>query len=150
MKFLLLAAHLMLVSCASRTSTYVYYEDPNFATYIRSFEREFGVKVEVPSAFGVLTEDRVGGCYYTGIANSRANNIVIDRKAWREYNEGGREQLIYHELGHCVLGLDHDDTVGEISGIIFPISIMNSYVFGNHWLYVQEREHYINDLRSRL
>ena len=90
----------MLISCAHRTSTYIYYEDPNFATYIRRFERELGIKVEVPSALGTLTEDRAGTCYYTGIANSRANNIVIDRKAWNEYNEGGKEQLIYHEFDH--------------------------------------------------
>jgi hypothetical protein len=37
--------------------------------------------------------------------------IVIKRQYWDNASYWDRRELAFHELGHCLLGLNHDDTV---------------------------------------
>ena len=42
-----------------------------------------------------------------GVCFPQKKLIEIDSVAWKKSNEFDKEQLIYHELGHCVLGREH-------------------------------------------
>lgn len=45
----------------------------------------------------------------TGTCTLPSNVIGIDSLAWKQITEFGKKQLIYHELGHCILGRIHDN-----------------------------------------
>jgi hypothetical protein len=53
--------------------------------------------------FGKLSDDNIGVCTY--YVNRR--EILIDNNYWRMSNLEIRKQLIFHELTHCILGIDH-------------------------------------------
>lgn len=52
------------------------------------------------------------------------------------------EQVMYHELGHCILGLNHNDTTGVNN---WPQSIMNTYHFSGS-LYYNYKNDYLMQL----
>ena len=45
--------------------------------------------------------------------NSKYRQITIDLEYWNSADINTRLALIYHELGHCDLDLDHDDTLKD-------------------------------------
>jgi hypothetical protein len=55
---------------------------------------------------------------------------VIIKKSWWDANNNHnyRESLIFHELGHCVLGRDHLDDTAANTEDSFKISMMNSVI----------------------
>lgn len=54
--------------------------------------------------------------------------ILINASYWNELDEFQRELLVYHELGHCVLRLSHDESIATIAGESVPASIMHPHV----------------------
>ena len=65
-------------------------------------------------------------------------------------SEERRQELIFHELGHCELNLDHDETYNETDNC--PTSIMNPFVFGDYGVdncYTPKFNYYINQLFGR-
>jgi len=52
-----------------------------------------------------------------------SKHIVVDESYWNRIDATEREYLVFHELGHCVLGREHLDT-SDASGIC--TSIMQS------------------------
>lgn len=122
--------------------------DATFSAYIESFEREFSVNVSVPVIFNSLEANKAGVCY---VWSDGYREIEINSKSWSSFSEEQKEQLIFHELGHCVFNLDHDDT--KISYKQYcPNSVMRSYMF-SQWeietCYVPENIHYMEVLHAR-
>lgn len=69
----------------------------------------------------------VGVCiWYEQIQNNRVvsfrSNIVIDKDYFDSVGEIRKKWLMFHELGHCMLNLDHDDV---------HCSIMKDHMPGN-------------------
>jgi hypothetical protein len=99
--------------------------------------QEFGERVAYAGAVqgkfvDELPEDAVGLCYTRKLADQTlVAEVSLLRSAWDSYGPGLRKTLVFHELGHCVLGLEHDEAVGEAG----PESIMFPSVFD-----MQERE----------
>ena len=52
--------------------------------------------------------------------------VSINRNRWKDLSVGSREELIFHELGHCVLNRGHNSAMVNF----IPVSIMNPYHFG--------------------
>tara|TARA_Y100001933_G_scaffold261042_2_gene314699 strand:+ start:87261 stop:88328 length:1068 start_codon:yes stop_codon:yes gene_type:complete len=48
-----------------------------------------------------------------GICNERKEEIIIDRDNWENAHEIEKELLIFHELGHCILGRAHRNETSE-------------------------------------
>lgn len=71
--------------------------------------------------------------------------VVINREFWNSASSNEREHLMFHELGHCLLDLDHDDAVILIGIDWVPRSIMNPYIFEES-VYVAHREYYLQNL----
>jgi len=114
--------------------------DSNLQKYVTKFEEEIGVKVSrVDVVFADLDNKTAGLCMH-GVIKSK---IMIDIKYWNEIREAQREEILYHELGHCVLHLRHNtDTFanGCAKSIMFP------YAF--EFCYIANRDYYVNELKN--
>jgi hypothetical protein len=53
----------------------------------------------------IQDENVAGSCSYGGRMNQR--DVLIDLEFWNRSSHLYREYIIFHELGHCVLGQDH-------------------------------------------
>jgi len=71
------------------------------------------------------------------------NAVIIDRVLWRRASDEMREQVIFHELGHCYLQRSHDDTKNEL-GICN--SLMRSSTTICNINYTENRDHYLDEL----
>ncbi len=107
--------------------------DPAIAPYVQRFEQQIGVKANgISINFADLTGDTSGICYY----NLSPRQIYLSRFYWDHDNDMGKEQTVYHELGHCLFNFQHNaDTVHTFDGYDIPGSIMNPLAFGNYWFY---------------
>lgn len=96
-----------------------------------------------------FSKDTVGTCQ----RNKNSQQIYIKKSYWDKASLSGREELIFHELGHCLLGMNHDTSIvqardystGELLGYDLPASIMSPNVLWDK-AYEQNREQYIKQL----
>lgn len=74
------------------------------------------------------------------------SEIVIEKETYDSLSEADKEAIVYHELGHCVLGKGHtDDCLIEQNGTcVKPKSIMNSIFRKN--IYKPSKEYYMKEL----
>ena len=120
MKYLLLVLISLVLAgcggCGRAPGSYV-----GFEPYVDAFVAEGAVRGVSVDMYGIdiklvdtLPENTLGICnHYTG-------HISLLKSFWELFpNE--REELIFHELGHCVLGLGHSE-----SGIMRPIHLYSS------------------------
>lgn len=119
--------------------------EPRLQEYIELFEIE-SINHKHPiqitnlvARFGSTTylgEDVIGYCQL-----SYPPLVVIDLEFWEGAELMERENLMFHELGHCVLNKDHNDEL--TNG--FPSSIMNSCLMDSR-MYELNRDFYLFEL----
>lgn len=120
-----------------------------FLPYIKSFENVYGHKIsDIPIEFKDQDSDIVGVCL---IWKTGEKAIEVDEIQWNYLSEKQQEQLIFHELGHCQLGLKHNDNYRyDITGYkLCPNSIMNPNIFSDYSIdncYIPEFNEYIKEL----
>ena len=68
--------------------------------------------------------------------------IVLPRPLWIDLSPHEREQALFHELGHCYLGRDHDESTTEGGRMK---SVMATWLFDKR-IYRRRREEYIEEL----
>lgn len=86
------------------------------------FNEDFGVFVDSTLEFD---EGEYNG--FPGKCIVQANHIVVNKEWWINVQPETRQALIFHELGHCLLGLGHDDVRGIMSDFIGHNA--NSYAY---------------------
>lgn len=71
----------------------------------------------------------IGVCYYPS-SQRQYPYVEIKKSFWDTADEDARRNLIFHELGHCLLYRDHDTSVQFASnmGRSVPLSIMYPYI----------------------
>jgi hypothetical protein len=90
---------------------------PEFQTYLTDFEadaKRFGRDVNTDSisiSFGDTGSPNNGAICHTG-----SKEIIVQKALWDVDDDTERKIIVYHELGHCVLGLDHSTELG----IMYP------------------------------
>jgi hypothetical protein len=120
-----------------------------FAKQISTFEYYSGIGVRIPvvlyrfpynwingeciSIYGIPTEVRISALYYETYGK---DSLAI-------------EQLVIHELGHCVLQYAHDESVIPKDGQLIERSIMSSKTFGYEPYYKKYREYYLQEFFGR-
>jgi hypothetical protein len=62
-----------------------------------------------------------------GTCTMETGYIKINEYLWRQISSARKEELIFHELGHCFLNRYHENSVDPQN---YPISIMNWYQLG--------------------
>lgn len=150
-KKLILVYVLLLVGCGSDICKFDLYLVPEeFEAYVQNFtdlaksnNRRINNKNLIIRFNDSLMKDNIlGVCIYGG----RTPIIEIDESEWYDMSPMRREQLLFHELGHCLLGRDHNiKTMLGIDNIDIPVSIMYPYLF-NTWHYENNYQHYISEL----
>lgn len=98
----------------------------------------------VAGFFKTLESPTVGLCtsYTDG-----SRKIEIDPQFWQDSTPLGKEELVFHELGHCALNLGHNDELIDLKDYgTIPASIMYPYVFGEASYYEQFRDYYVREL----
>ena len=101
--------------------------------YQDEFIRDMNIYSKVVKiGFADLDSGRLGVCYM--FKDGRPAYIKIDRKSWTTLTNNIRKALIYHELGHCLLRLQHISNYGivrdqeyELTHLV-KLSIMNPSV----------------------
>lgn len=118
--------------------------DPILKPYLMQFETDVNASTEgIDVGFGTLQFPVLGECE-SGL-NSQNNKITIDSAYWAKASNNQKQQLVYHELGHCALGLGH---VTTFKADRCPDSIMYPYAFGDSYCYSNERNYYFQELES--
>lgn len=85
-------------------------------------------------------EDVIGECNY------KTKTIRIDREAWQEGTDYFKEQLMLHELGHCILHRKHNDNLIEEENLLAPESLMKSVNVNDDKVYEDHKSYYIQEL----
>lgn len=119
--------------------------DAELAPYLSKFSIDIGVSTSgISASFQALTAPSVGQCvkYSNG-----DKSIVIDPTYWSIASLYAREEVVYHELGHCAMNLGHIDTV---DANLCPVSIMYHATFANENCYSLKKSYYYAELRSHL
>ena len=68
----------------------------------------------------IPTSQVIGQCSYS---NETPYKVTIDKPFWDKASDLGKEFVVFHELGHCVLGRAHDESTDSRG---FCLSIMRS------------------------
>ena len=75
----------------------------------------------------------------------QTDHIEFKREAWNTLGEYGRRWLVFHELGHCILGLDHASsgyvnltTYKDYAGGRLPVSTMLPHSIMSPGIYPSE------------
>lgn len=126
--FILLAV--LIPSCSVEEPSYSIASsvDEELLPYVRSFEDEAslrGISVNwsdhhMTVGFADIETNAVGRCLtYT----DASKKIELDKSYWNNQSAIGKEFVIFHELGHCILDRSHLDTADALGRCI---SIMHS------------------------
>jgi hypothetical protein len=86
---------------------------------------------------------RIGYCHF-----KEEREIVIDRRWFDRATEEQRELVLYHEFGHCVLNLNHNNECAVVKNnkCVLPASLMNQSV---NWRgYFKNRDYFLGELFS--
>lgn len=132
----------------SKPASYSAPED-EFATYVRIFKleaeyRKVHTKVDKIKIV-MVDKEKLSMSNAIGICFPARNTIEILKAYWDQANFSQREILIMHELGHCALDLDHDNSEGYLG----PNSIMRSDVL-NPSYYNNFRKNLVDELFAKV
>lgn len=131
-KLYVCVALLFLSACGPEKPKYI---DPAFLPILNTFKQyannygkiyDYDISITFVDKFD--SPNVVGTC-------SGNDEIRIRRSFWENVNYYQQEQVLAHELGHCVMNLDHVTTP----------SIMHAYVL-QQWYYMTYREELIKEL----
>jgi hypothetical protein len=122
--------------------------DPILFKYVDRFQFFYGKNINFEVSFDDLenpmTDRNLGFCSF--ITGSKFRLVKINRKLWKTLGEYGKEQLIFHELGHCELNRNHENSYTDHK---IPKSIMYYVGFGDMQYYFFNRGYYIKELFSK-
>jgi len=124
--------------------------DPELWSYYASFENEaakrgFDYDLEAMQIVGIIQEisqeNVAGSCKFGSHIH---NEVTIDRSFWNRSSNLFKEFVVFHELGHCVLLRDHDEST---DGQGRCLSIMRSGTQNCRDSYsLSSRERFIDEL----
>jgi hypothetical protein len=127
--------------------------DPELKEYVATFEKKgkrfMGADFHVPNMDIGFSRTRHlptdDGGRIVGMCDPYipVRTVVFDKETWPTYSDSEKEELVFHELGHCVLDRDHDST--KIDGM--PMSIM--YPYDSIPAYPIFRDAYIKELFTK-
>jgi hypothetical protein len=152
MKKYLSVFFVFLASCGSQVVNKTNKIDAELQPYVDSFELYSGIQymgtadLSPPEVIQFYNENAVGVCI---VYKNGDKEIKIDNEYWEISSLTVKEQLIFHELGHCALMRNHNSEFLTLSKddelYNAPQSIMYPYTFGGP-LYTILRDYYMQEL----
>lgn len=119
-------------------------ETPELDFYVDRFERFSDKNISIEATgliieFADLEGLTAGICTLQG---DKEPHVKIDRDYWATASDAAKENLVFHELGHCILHRGHlDDYVDKK-----PVSLMNAYLIP--YYYEKDKKYYRSELYS--
>ena len=114
MRYLL--ALLLLTGCmngVSQVDVEPEFSDAAVYTAIARFEAEFNLTVNSIIVFSESPyAGSAGKCFVEG------NLITLNKELWVDIAYSTREAVVFHELGHCILGLGHTSQPSIMHGFL--------------------------------
>lgn len=151
--FFLICISLSLYSCGD---SHEYNVDPAFAGYVQRFEDEaakrgknFQLQTEgLIIEFSKLKDDQAGLCHY-----ENPIRIEIDSNYWKSISSAAgseymKEDLIFHEMGHGILGRKHLNSTlpnGDWKSIMCGGSKVNNRSWNINYRRIR-RDYYVDEL----
>lgn len=125
--------------------------DPELAPYVEAVQEKFYQYTgrELVVNVGVHFKDLGGN---SGICRN-GNTVYLDRATFDQrvdLNPIAIEATILHELGHCLYGLEHDDSWTDVDGSEVPESIMHTNIDMFTHLVIDNEEYYYNQIAGQL
>lgn len=148
----LISVLLFCSGCAPHIVNVTQLVEPELQGYVDLFEHytsvkyNGGVNFASEDSLSYYKKDAVGICL---IYRNDDREIKIDRGYWHIIDSDTKEQLIFHELGHCALDRMHEEDIltitkdGEMHN--YPKSIMYPYNFSGEF-YNLLKDYYIQEL----
>lgn len=137
----LILVFLMLTVCACGQKLVEQRISDELVSYVDEFKDETGIyftNTDIYLAYIPLDKteaiyNQTNGICYAGIGT---NNLLINYEMWTDAEERVRCYVLAHEIGHCVLGLPHNNKKlddGCPASIMYPITEENTAsCFGLH------------------
>ena len=158
LKNLLFAIIILLFSC-KKENDFVYDVPQEFEPIVQRFIAEAAARGHQISINNLIIKYELSSsttfCATSNVVTS-ANDVqkiisIKDLSCWQ--NDVQLESLIFHELGHCVLGREHDNTLmpkGDPRSIMYPANIALYspcvYPLGPACDFLYRRAYYIDEL----
>lgn len=129
-KILLILLSLAVSACGPKTAAYGI--DDEILPYLDTLDKEFK---SLGRDIGIYTISyHIGSTSFNGtdqdgvcVKSNGSNYIIISKTHWDNYSDTFRLYLLAHEIGHCILGLEHNNETSQISHdlpVSVPVSIM--------------------------
>jgi hypothetical protein len=122
--------------------------EAEFVPFVEKFQAEAAANgrplqiTDLVVKFGDMqSSSETGACEING---DETPTITVSQAAWNRRSDAEREELMFHELGHCALKRQHNSQRMQDGR---PASIMNPYALGRY-TYEAHREEYIAELFS--
>lgn len=142
---------LLLLSCQKEDPEYEFRVDERVRFYVDDFFKEAQLHgVEIPKENLIIEFGEVSSSEYCGQCerpkNDRKGQRIVrlnsSRECWDTEPSQNKEALVFHELGHCLLGRNHKDDLFP-SGA--PKSIMTTILDGPYQpcIYVFDDQEYL-------
>jgi len=77
--------------------------------------------------------------------NGKGVSVYLNTQSWGWLSDLGRELLLFHELGHCILRRKHRDETIQVGQILIPASIMNHEAFDEN-IYKEFKQYFLEEL----
>lgn len=123
---------LFLVACGNET----YYIEPEILPYVQEFNQDSPIDASQIEIIFMELDHNDGLCY------TKNKRIYIDKRKWGMKNYVQKKVLIYHELGHCILNLEHNNMKNNFC----PESIMHPYCVSYSRCYEDKWDDYLEEL----
>ncbi len=152
MKKIIIVMSLLLSACGEWDA--LTYQDPEFSSYILEFQKlsqydTSKIRIEFSDESDETVRGELGACQKGLLNGNPIRRIKIRRGRWQEASQDSREQLIFHELGHCLLNRSHSDSYVRRGRYVMPTSIMSASQISDE-VYKVNRDYYISELVRRL
>jgi hypothetical protein len=129
--------------------------DKDLETLVKSFVAEYNKRVDdkkIDTDIIVQFSDDLSrfGASVIGLCHRSYNSspeVYILRSYFNDHEASLKEELVFHELGHCLLGRPHKNDV-DSDGI--PLSLMYPYILGEETYNTNSREYYLSELFTEI
>lgn len=146
-----LAIIISLIGCSKYDYDNSELNNSEFKPYVDSFLEEARIRGkdvnvnEVNFYLADIEDENVGG-----LCNYRKEEIIINRDSWKTAREIDKELLVYHELGHCVLGRNHRNETSENGNCLSIMRGMeNDFMCSKNIFSTLWREYYLDELFNK-
>jgi hypothetical protein len=158
LRILLIALIILTLGCGKKNN-FVYDVPAEFEPYVQKFISEAKARGQNITIHNLIIKyDATASSLYCATSNviSSQNDVqkiisINPQQCWQNYVQ--LETLIFHELGHCILGRNHDMSLmpkGDPKTLMYPdnITVYSPCVYniGNPCDFLYRRPYYIDEL----